>query len=108
MTDEEYEQRQQMLDRGSDFLDNLKDTVHTQYLDIQDLKREKEIMTKYMQLIVDIGFDYDGYNKSEDLKELIDEIVEYATLGIECNDKKVMYQNETKKYNILMEEIEDK
>lgn len=29
-------------------------------------------------MIIDLGFDYDGFEKSEDLKELIDELVSYA------------------------------
>lgn len=33
---------------------------------------------KWCQLIVDIGFDYDGYNDVENLKRLIDELVSYA------------------------------
>lgn len=31
-----------------------------------------------MELIVAIGFDYDGYRTAENLKSLIDEIVHYA------------------------------
>lgn len=31
-----------------------------------------------MELIVAIGFDYDGYRTAEDLKSLIDEMVHYA------------------------------
>lgn len=31
-----------------------------------------------LELIVDIGVDYDGYNTAENLKSLIDEIVHYA------------------------------
>lgn len=33
---------------------------------------------KWCQLIVDIGFDYDGCNTIESLKGLIDELVRYA------------------------------
>ena len=29
-------------------------------------------------LILAIGFDYDGYNKAEDLKDIIDELVAYS------------------------------
>lgn len=32
-------------------------------------------------MIIDIGFDYDGYSRAEDLKKLIDELVEYAKRG---------------------------
>ena len=37
-----------------------------------------QIIKNKCQLIVDIGFDYDGYKKSKDLMKLIDEIVQYA------------------------------
>lgn len=33
---------------------------------------------KKLQLIIDIGFDYDGYDSPEELKKLIDELVKYA------------------------------
>ena len=31
-----------------------------------------------IQLLIDIGFDYDGYNDVESLKMIIDELVSYA------------------------------
>lgn len=31
-----------------------------------------------LKLIVDIGFDYDGYHTAENLQSLIDEIIHYA------------------------------
>ena len=37
-----------------------------------------KIVKNKCQLIVDIGFDYDGYRKAEDLMGLIDELVEYS------------------------------
>ena len=72
---------------------------------IKQLQREKTIMQKYFQMIIDIGFDYDGYNDSENLKKLIDELVTYAVYGRDANDTKVMYVDRDKEYNILMEEI---
>lgn len=45
---------------------------------IEYLKEQKENKNKWCQLIADIGFDYDGFNKVESLKELIDELVQYA------------------------------
>lgn len=35
-----------------------------------------------LQLLIDIGFDYDGFNQVESLKTLIDELVEYAKESI--------------------------
>ena len=31
-----------------------------------------------LEMIVDIGFDYDGYSSVDGLKSLVDELVEYA------------------------------
>ena len=59
---------------------------------IDDLLEEKQFLeeqVKYLkskiknkdnwcQLIADIGYDYDGYRKAEDLMSLIDELVKYA------------------------------
>ena len=50
---------------------------------VEYLKERKENSEKWCQLIADIGFDYDGYNDSENLKQLIDELVQYA---IYCRD----------------------
>lgn len=36
-----------------------------------------------IQYIIDYGFDYDGFNKSEDLKGLIDMLVDYARQSID-------------------------
>lgn len=35
-------------------------------------------MRESIQLLIDIGFDYDGFHKSEDLKVVIDDLVELA------------------------------
>lgn len=45
---------------------------------IEYLKGKIESKDNWCQLIADIGFDYDGYNDTENLKLLIDEIVKYA------------------------------
>ena len=41
------------------------------------LKSKIENKDKWCQLIADIGYDYDGYNDSKNLKLLIDELVKY-------------------------------
>lgn len=41
-----------------------------------------------LQLIVDIGFDYDGVNSTEALMDLIDEIVEIAKIGLDVEEEK--------------------
>lgn len=70
--------------------------------------KETEIMERYFELIIDLGFDYDGCNTVESLKELIDELVHYAKLGRACNVTEAIYSNGEKYYNILHEELEGK
>ena len=69
------------------------------------LERQIKIKNKYFQMIIDYGFDYDGFNDVSNLKQLIDDIVEFSRAGLDCNDKKVVYINSEKKYNILHEEL---
>lgn len=70
-------------------------------------KQEKEIkiMEKYFELIIDLGYDYDGLSSTEDLQNLIDELVRYASLGRVCNTTEAIYVNQNEKYNILGELI---
>lgn len=42
------------------------------------LKSKIENKDRWCQLIADIGYDYDGFNKVDSLKGLIDELVKYA------------------------------
>ena len=42
------------------------------------LKDRKDKTIEKLTLLIDIGFDYDGYNNIENLKRLIDELVSYA------------------------------
>lgn len=70
-----------------------------------EIERQIEIKNKYFQMIIDYGFDYDGFNDVSNLKQLIDDIVELSRAGLDCNDKMVVYINRKKKYNILQEEL---
>ena len=45
---------------------------------VEYLKSKIENKENWCQLIADIGYDYDGYRKAEDLMSLIDELVKYA------------------------------
>lgn len=63
------------------------------------------IMEKYLELVYDLGYDYDGLDDKASLKMLIDELVRLANLGRVCNITEPIYEKEGKKYNILMEEI---
>lgn len=71
------------------------------------MNRNELIMQKYFQMIIDLGFDYDGLNSVESLKGLIDELVRLASLGIVCNTTEPIYENNGVKHNILMEEIKN-
>lgn len=54
----------------------------------QPLKEYIDSQEKALELIRDIGLDYDGCGDDvECLKELIDEMIEIAKLGLDCNDE---------------------
>ena len=73
--------------------------------EIERLNNIIKIMEKYFELIVDLGYDYDGLNNEESLKKLIDELCRYASLGRAYNTTEIIYANGDKKYNILNEEL---
>ena len=79
--------------------------IHRLREENEQLKRQIDIKNKYCQLIIDIGFDYDGLNQSDSLKALIDELVQYANKSIKADDKTVIYSTDYKKCNILGEEL---
>lgn len=78
---------------------------------IEKQQRELNIKNEYLQLIHDIGFDYDGCNTVDSLKKLIDELIGLVNKAYKCDDKTAMYigggKEVTKKFNILHEEIEE-
>lgn len=60
---------------------NMYGRVPEMYELLQEIDKYKEILDKIKknnQRIIDYGFDYDGFNKEEDLKKLIDMLVDYA------------------------------
>lgn len=74
------------------------------------LERQIDIKDEYLRTIYAIGFDYDGFDDSENLKCLIDSLVDFAKRAIKNDDKYAMYEgcgsdNSTKYYNILHEEV---
>ena len=78
---------------------------------IKELERQIEIKDEYLRTIYAIGFDYDGFEESESLMQLIDSLVDFAKRAIKNDDKYAMYEgcgtnNSTKYYNILHEEVE--
>ena len=101
------EQVKACIARAEDEYDMLKDRVHEQYEELIQLDRQIKIKNNYCQAIINIGCDYDGYNTVESLKKIIDELVSLAQRGIKNDDKSSFYIGDGKKYNILMEEIEE-
>jgi hypothetical protein len=75
MSDEEI---QSVAKQAEAHYDWLKDQVHLQYDEIQELKERIDKAIDKIQYIIDYGFDYDGFNNVEDLKGLIDMLVQYA------------------------------
>lgn len=60
------------------------DNKYNEYIDC--LKSDTEFdhsVEELLWLIWAIGFDYDGYSRAEDLKEIIDELVAYALYASE-------------------------
>ncbi len=71
------------------------------------LERQIKIKNKYFQMIIDYGFDYDGLNSVESLKYLVDNLVDLAKSGLKSDDKRTIYFNSNKQYNILNEELDN-
>lgn len=71
------------------------------------LERQIKIKNKYFQMIIDYGFDYDGLNSVESLKYLVDDLVDLAKSGLKSDDKRPIYFNSNKQYNILNEELDN-
>lgn len=72
-------------------------------------RRKNKIKYEYLKLIVDLGYDYDGCEKAESLKSLIDELVDLAVKAIENDDKSAIYDDfeGSKPKNILLEDIKE-
>lgn len=72
-------------------------------------ERQIKIKDKYLEMIRAIGCDYDGYNDSENLKKIIDELVDLACKALKNDDKTPIYMssNSKKKMNILFEELDN-
>lgn len=95
MTKEDYDRNVEQL---------LYDKINAEQ-EIERLNNIIKIMEKYFELILDLGYDYDGLNEKESLKNLIDELCRYASLGRAYNTTEIIYVNGDKKYNILNEEL---
>ena len=65
-----------------------------------------EIKYTYLELIINIAEDYDGYDTVEGLKGLVDELADLASKAYHNDDTSAIYETiGDKKLNILMEEI---
>ena len=70
-------------------------------------ERQIKIKDNYLRAIMSLGYDYDGYTSSDDLKSLIDELVDLAEKGLTCDDTTPAFESWGTKYNILMEKLPD-
>lgn len=88
-------------------LEHYKEAYENRVNEFIKTDRELKIKNEYFQLIHDIGYDYDGLEKPESLKQLIDELIDLANKGYKSDDKSVIYTaaNGTSQ-NILFETIE--
>ena len=92
---------------GNDYDKKLYEMGVSALNEITRLNNIIKIMEKYLELIVDLGYDYDGLNSEDSLKGLIDELCRYASLGRAYNTTEPIFENENKKYNILNEELKE-
>ena len=77
------------------------------YKENKELDRKIQIKDKYLDLIIAIGYGYDGFNEVESLKGLIDELVRFAKMALDNDDKtSIAIDSNDKKMNILGEIIE--
>ena len=55
---------------------------------------EPNCVDEWLQFIWDIGFDYDGYSDANNLKQLIDELVDASIQARECLHKGELFAKE--------------
>lgn len=78
------------------------------YEENKELDRKIQIKDKYLDLIIAIGYDYDGFSKAENLKGLIDELVRFAGMALNNDDKTpIAIDSNDRQLNILSEIIKD-
>ena len=72
---------------------------------IAKLERQIKIKDAWCQMIRDIGFDYDGYEDVKNLKDVIDELVDFSNKAIESDDKTAVYFHHDFNENLIKENI---
>ena len=83
-------------------------SVYTSETDSLDLNRRLQLKDKYLEMIIDLGWGYDGEeNNLQGMKNLVDELIKYARKGINNDDKSVIYESaKGDKQNIFFENVE--
>lgn len=86
----------------------LYDTI-MKFLDERDeLVKKVKIKDAYLQLIIDLAWNYDGFNDIDGLKGLIEELSGYAKMALKNDDKTPFYIGSNEEnFNILDEIIKD-
>ena len=79
--------------------------VNVVLMELENRARLIEIKDRYFEMISLIGCDYDGCESPKHLKELIDELINYADLGLEADETEVMFVSGDNKFNILHERL---
>ena len=77
MNEEFYEQYHK---KGGDMIMPI-EVFNDLYEDCKVYEKQNINKDKWLEFIADLGYDYDGYNDSDNLKQLIDELVHYARLA---------------------------
>ena len=75
---EDYEIPNIYLKHFLDYITNLQESEAHYYGQYKDYKSRIDKAIDKIQLIIDYGFDYDGFNRVESLKSLIDMLVDFA------------------------------
>lgn len=74
----------------------------------KEYSRNLKIKDAYLQLIIDLAWNYDGFNDINGLKGLIEELSEYAKMALKNDDKTPFYIGSNEEnFNILDETIKD-
>ena len=112
LKDKKYETQKEQFNLVYDYIEKLEKHIefyekHGSYKEkINEMQRQIDIKNAYLDIIYDIGIDYDGCNTIKSLKELIDEFMKWAKFAIENNDREPMFIGaRDKEFNILHEEL---
>ena len=86
----------------------LYDTIMKVLDERDELVKKVKIKDAYLQLIIDLAYNYDGFNDIDGLKGLIEELSEYAKMALKNDDKSSIYiDGRDRELNILDEVIND-